>query len=97
MIYSELQKIEKVLKKQKINCFVDPNHWENMDGYVLYFHKNTHAKKAVGFFSKEGIETYDIVRNINNAYFKYILVLKSSEKLEKIVAETNILMILDSF
>lgn len=89
MNYSEIKKFEKILKKQKINCFVDPNRWENRDGYVLYFPKITHAKKAEEVFSKEGIETYDIVRNIHNAYFKYILVLKPNEKLENFLKEKS--------
>jgi len=89
MTYSELLKIERVLKKHKINCFVDPNRWENKDGYVLYFHKITHAKKTVEIFSKDGIETFDITPNILNAYFKYRLVVKPSEKLERFVSETK--------
>ena len=87
MTYSEFHKIEKILKKQKINCFVDPNRWENKDGYVIYFHNITHAKKTVELFTKAGIETYDISPNILNAYFKYVLVVKPSEKLEKFVSE----------
>jgi hypothetical protein len=90
MNYRDFQKIEKVLKKQKINSFVDPNRWENRDGYVIYFHKMTHAKKTVEYFSKDGIETFDITPNILNAYFKYSLVVKPSEKLEKLITGTKI-------
>ena len=90
MNYSEIKKFESVLKKQKINCFVDPNSWETKDGYNLYFHKITYAKKTIDYFSKEGIETYDILPNTLNAYFKYILEVKPSEKLEKLIAEEKI-------
>ena len=90
MTYPEFQKIEKILKKQKINCFIDQNHWETRDGYVLYFHKITHAKKTVELFTKVSVETYDILPNILNAYFKYILVVKPSENFEKFVAVIRI-------
>ena len=79
MTYSELKNIEKILNKRKLNAFVDPNHWENKDGYVLYFHKITHAKKTIEYFTKMAVETFDFLPNVLNAYFKYILVIKRNQ------------------
>lgn len=79
MTYIEFKNTEKILNKHRINCFVDPNHWETKDGYVLYFHKTTPAKIAKEYFNKINIETYEILPNVLNAYFKYTLVIKRSQ------------------
>ena len=87
MNYSEFYKIEQILKKQKINCFVDPNRWEVKDGYVIFFHKITHAKKSVEYFTKLGIGIGEILPNVLNAYFKYRLLIFRGEKLEEWLKE----------
>ena len=87
MTYSDFYKLEKVLKKHKISCFVDPNRWENKDGYVLYFHKITHAKKTIEYFTKMAVETFDILPNVLNAYFKYILVIKRNQTFSGLIKD----------
>ena len=66
---------------------MDPNRWEVKDGYVIFFHKITHAKQSVEYFTKLGIEIGEVLPNVLNEYFKYRLLIFRGEKLEGWLAE----------
>ncbi|MCX6244666.1 MAG: hypothetical protein NTU98_08175 [Bacteroidetes bacterium] len=95
MTISECKIIEEALKKQKIICFTDPNHWVMGNRYayfqknedVLYFHKSKQAKKAKEFFNKLEIETSEIIPYGLNSSSKYSLVIVMNQKFKDYLSE----------